>query len=142
MNPLLIGCAVAAIMLLIKFRLPEPFGGMAHMCGQASIPLMLLCVGAGLNFSALAAAPAYMIAGVGLRLIWGPIAMLISAELMGIHGLSKLVLVAAGSTPTAASGYVLARQMGGDDKLMAGLVTATTLLSALTIPLAQSLAAH
>jgi len=142
MNPLLLGCAVGAIMLLIKFRLPEPFGGIVHMCGQASIPLMLLCVGAGLNFTALAKAPSYLIAGTALRLLWGPLAMLISAELMGIQGLSKLVLVAAGATPTASSGYVLARQMGGDDKLMAGLVTATTLLSALTLPLALSLAAH
>ncbi len=142
MNPLLIGCAIGALMLLVKFRIPEPFGGIVHMFGQASVPLILLCVGAGLNFKAVAAAPAYMTAGIALRLLWGPTAMLISAELMGIQGLSKLVLIAAGSTPTAASGYVLARQMGGDDKLMAGLVTATTLLSAITIPLALSLAAR
>lgn len=142
MNPLLLGCAVGALMLLFKVRIAEPFGGIVHMFGQASVPLMLLCVGAGLNFKAVAAAPSYMVAGIALRLIWGPVAMLISAELMGIQGLSKLVLVAAGSTPTAASGYVLARQMGGDDKLMAGLVTATTLLSAITIPLALSIAAR
>ena len=141
MNPLLLGCAIGALMLLVKFRIPEPFGGIVHMFGQASVPLMLLCVGAGLNFKAVAAAPAYMIAGIGLRLIWGPASMLIAAELLGMQGISKLVLIAAGSTPTAASGYVLARQMGGDDKLMAGLVTATTLLSAITIPLALSFAA-
>ena len=36
--------------------------------------------------------------------------------------------------PTSASSYVLARQMGGDGKLMAGIITATTLAAALTLP--------
>ena len=36
--------------------------------------------------------------------------------------------------PTATSAYILARQMGGDATMMAQTVAATTLLSAVTLP--------
>jgi malonate transporter and related proteins len=38
--------------------------------------------------------------------------------------------------PAAASSYVLARQMGGDSSLMAGLITAQTVLALPSIPFA------
>jgi hypothetical protein len=36
--------------------------------------------------------------------------------------------------PSAPAAYVLARELGGDAPLMAGLVTATTLIALVTIP--------
>jgi len=44
------------------------------------------------------------------------------------------VLVAVGATPGAAASYVLASEMGGDARLMAGHVTATTLLAFIAMP--------
>ena len=49
--------------------------------------------------------------------------------------MEALVLVVFSAIPTAPTAYVLTRQMGGDGTLMAGLVTAQTLLGVLTIPL-------
>ncbi|MET0544873.1 MAG: AEC family transporter [Caulobacterales bacterium] len=141
-NPLLLGSFGGGVLLLINFRIPEPLSTVVLLCGQASIPLILLCVGAGLNFGAVLNAPRYLLAGLMLRLAGGPLAMLLATEIWGLSGLAKAVAIAAGATPTAAAGYVLAREMGGDAELMAGLVTATTLLSAITIPLAVSLLAH
>ena len=45
------------------------------------------------------------------------------------------VALLVGSTPGAAASYVLARQMGGDAPLMAGIVAFTTAASLVTIPL-------
>ncbi len=50
-----------------------------------------------------------------------------------------LVLVAFGAMPTASSAFVLATRMGGDGSYVAGLVTASTLLGMLSIPLALAL---
>ncbi|MBT3809254.1 MAG: AEC family transporter, partial [Rhodospirillaceae bacterium] len=36
--------------------------------------------------------------------------------------------------PTAITSYVLARQMGGDHELMAGILTTQTLLAVFTVP--------
>ena len=40
----------------------------------------------------------------------------------------------AGALPCSASSYVLARQMGGDHGLVAGIITVQTLASALSLP--------
>ena len=41
--------------------------------------------------------------------------------------------------PTASSSYIMARQLGGDAPLMAGITAAQTVLAALAIPLAMAL---
>ena len=50
------------------------------------------------------------------------------------------VAVGIASTPTAAAGYTLAREMGGDARLMAAIITATTIFSFITMPIAITLA--
>jgi predicted permease len=45
------------------------------------------------------------------------------------------------SLPTASSAYILARQMGGDAPLMAGITAAQTIMAAATMPLALGLLA-
>jgi predicted permease len=37
--------------------------------------------------------------------------------------------------PTATSAYILARQLGGDDRLMATIVMSQTIFSAVTVPM-------
>jgi predicted permease len=64
-----------------------------------------------------------------------------AARLCGADPLSAAVAVGIGSTPTAAAGYTLAREMGGDAQLMAAIITATTIASFLTMPIALTLAA-
>ena len=39
------------------------------------------------------------------------------------------------SLPTAPSAYILARQLGGDARLMTGILTTQTALSIITLPL-------
>jgi predicted permease len=141
-NPLILGSGGGALLLLLRVRFPEPFSTVIDQVGGAGIPLILLCVGAGLNFHAIAQAPYKMALGTFLRLIVGPLCMALAAHLWGITGLAKAVMIGCGATPTAASAYILAREMGGDAKLMAGLVTATTLFSAFTIPLMLGWLAH
>jgi predicted permease len=58
-----------------------------------------------------------------------------AANAVGAGPLGAAVAAGLGATPTAAAGYTLAREMGGDAQLMAAIITATTLLSFLTMPL-------
>ena len=48
--------------------------------------------------------------------------------------IALVALMAIGAAPCAASAYVLAREMGGDAELMAGHVTATTILAFAALP--------
>jgi hypothetical protein len=53
-----------------------------------------------------------------------------------------IILIIYAATPTAASGFALARQMGGDYKLMASLITNQTLISFFTLPFTIYLASR
>jgi len=45
------------------------------------------------------------------------------------------VAILLAALPTATSSYILARQLGGDAPLMAGIISGQTLLAMVTIPL-------
>ena len=55
--------------------------------------------------------------------------------LFGVEGLPRTVALLAAAVPTAASSFVLAKQMGGDAPLMANLITLQILGAILTLPL-------
>ncbi len=75
-----------------------------------------------------------------LRLLVAPLVMFCLARGFHLGPLATAVAVGIGSTPTAAAGYTLAREMGGDARLMAAIITATTLISFITMPLMIALA--
>ena len=68
-----------------------------------------------------------------------PVALFAMAHLFRLDPVAAAVCAAIGSTSTAAASYTLAREMGGDARLMAGIVSATTLLSFITMPVAIAL---
>ena len=49
------------------------------------------------------------------------------------------VAILLAALPTATSAYILARQLGGDAPLMAGIISGQTLLAIVTIPLMLSI---
>ena len=53
---------------------------------------------------------------------------------VGLTGLTAKVVVIFHALPTAPSAYILARQMGGDARLMAGILTMQTALAIVTLP--------
>ena len=61
--------------------------------------------------------------------------MFLGCWLFGIGGTARTVAVIAAAVPTAASSFILARQMGGDATLMANLITVQVLLAVVTLPL-------
>jgi len=61
------------------------------------------------------------------------------ALLLGLGELPRAVLVMFAALPTASSAYILAKQLGGNATLMAGIITGETLISLLTLPVVLSL---
>ena len=109
--------------------------------GAAALPLGLMAVGAGLQLGALREAP-----GPGRRAaVDPPRGAAAAGPGAGARGRrcrrrSRPIVVAFAALPTASSAYVLAARMGGHGAYVAGLVTLSTLLGMLSVPLA--LAAH
>jgi predicted permease len=70
-----------------------------------------------------------------VKLLALPVAALGLARLMGLSGLYFDVALAFAALPTASSAYILAQRMGGDGRSVAWLISVSTLLAMLTLPL-------
>ena len=73
-------------------------------------------------------------AGTMLRLLIMPAVTAGLAYAIGLSSMVFQVAIICASAPVATSAYILSRQLGGDSKLMANLITLTTILSLFTIP--------
>jgi len=103
--------------------------------GAAALPVGIVCVGAGLDLAALRRPGPALTSGTLLRLIGMPLVAAGFATLFGVTGPALAATVIAASVPSAGSAYVLAKQMGGDARLMAEILTLQTVAAILTIPL-------
>jgi malonate transporter and related proteins len=138
-NPIIIGVAVGAALNLSGIGKPPLPKSRTPGRSAAALPLGLLAVGAGLDVASARAASGAVAQASLIKLIILPGLTALFGIVYGVHGLTLTVAVLFNSLPVAAAAYVLARQMGGDHRLMAGLVTAQTLLALPTIPIALML---
>lgn len=133
-NPLIIGCAIGALLNFTGIGLPLGSDAMLEIVGRAALPMGLLTVGAGLQLRVAWTARGAIGGGLLVKLLVMPAVAYGFAHLLGLGGLESQVLVLFAALPTATSAYILARQLGGDAALMAGVLTAQTAASALTLP--------
>ena len=134
-NPLIIACIVGLGLQGSGLGLPPVLAPTLEILGRAALALGLLAVGAGLDFSALRGAG--RIAGYtsALKLAALPALTGLLCLGFGVGGAAAAVAVLFNGLPTAPSAFILARQMGGDHRLMAGLITLQTALSLISLPL-------
>ncbi|MET0081643.1 MAG: AEC family transporter [Sedimenticola sp.] len=134
-NPFIIACVVGALLNLTGIGLSGSLYQAFDMLGSGALGIGLLVVGAGLEFSKVVEHRFLVAFGTCIRLLGMPLLMFIGAWLFGIEGMPLTVAVIAAAVPTAASSYILARQMGGDAPLMANLITVQVVTSVITLPL-------
>jgi hypothetical protein len=134
-NPILMACLVG---LALNFAHVPTIPGVFEtltLLGAAALPLGLIIAGAGLSFAYAAKRPWVLSLTSASKVILMPPLMWGLAKLYGGDSMAQGVALLCGAAPGAAASYVLARQMGGDAPLMAGIIALTTVTSALTIPL-------
>ncbi|MGE5545784.1 MAG: AEC family transporter [Solirubrobacterales bacterium] len=135
-NPLIAACVVGIALNALGIGLPPIVGPFLKILASASLPLGLLAVGAGLDLrglqgghGAVAAAAALCAKHALLPAVAG-----LAALGLGVDGLPLAVCVLYAGLPVAPNSYVLARQLGGDARLMAAIITVSTLVAAVTLP--------
>lgn len=138
-NPILVACAVGGLLNLLDAPPIPALSPALDLLGGAALPLGLIVAGAGLSFAYVAARRITVGTTAAVKLLLMPLLMVGLARLYGGSELVQGVVLACGAAPGAAASYVLARQMGGDAPLIAGVTAVTTVASALTIPLLLAL---
>ena len=105
------------------------------LLGSATLPVVLLCIGASMQFGGIHETFKAMALSSFIKLIVFPAYTVFMVWYMDVAMELAIILCIYAATPTASSAFALARQMGGDYRLMASLITQQTLLSLITLPL-------
>lgn len=140
MNPLILATLSGGLCLVLGLHPPQTAIDILRLLGQATIALGLLCVGAAIDLPQLRTSGVTVAGTAVVKLMLMPAVAFAACLLLGLTGAPVIAAVVCMATPAATSAYILARVMGGDAPLAANIVTATTLASLVTLPIAIALA--
>jgi malonate transporter and related proteins len=138
-NPLILGTVAGLLGNLLGLQLPEVARVTLTRVGSAALPLGLMAVGAGLRMGALRDSPGLAAGFLGIRHLVLPVVAIVLVQIAGLPPAQQTVVVAFSALPTASSAYVLATRMGGHGAFVAGLVSVSTLIGMVGLPLALAL---
>jgi len=133
-NPLVIACVVGFSLNALHLGLPPVIMPLLDILGRAALPIALMAVGAGLDFPDLVSNRWLAAKASTLKLLALPASAWALGTALGLEGQALHVTMLYATLPMSASSYVLAREMGGDAPLAAGMITASTLAAMLTMP--------
>ena len=134
-NPLILSTVAGLIANLAGLKFPETVATTLQRIGVAALPLGLMATGAGLHFGRLKSAPGLASVFMTVRHAVLPALAIGLTAVLALPPEQRLIIVLFAALPTASSAYVLAARMGGDGGYVAGLVTLSTLLGMLSVPL-------
>jgi len=138
-NPLIIGSLTGLVLNLSGLGLTESFDNLLMMLGKTALPMALLSVGAALRLRSIGSSVEMILLTSVIQFVVKPLTALFIGHLLGLEGLSVMIVVIFMAVPTAPSAYVLARQLGGNHQAMASIITVQTLLAFFTLPITLSL---
>jgi len=133
-NPIIIGCAIGWIVNSLAVPVPDWLMASMSILDRGTLPLALLCIGAGLILVMDRTQVVAMSASVILKLAVMPVISIVMCQYFGVTGLPMAIAVLFAGAPASTSSYILARQMGGNAPLMAAILSVQTILAALTLP--------
>lgn len=140
-NPLVVACVIGGALQASGLGLHPAIGGAFKALGQAALAMGLLCVGAALDLGAVRGDLGTALRASAVKFVLLPAVTLAACVMAGLTGPAAMVAVIFHTLPTASSSYILARQMGGDARLMASIIAFQTILAGLAMPVGAALAA-
>ncbi len=138
-NPLILACLSGMAFNLLGLKLPAMTENFTTIIGRGSLPLGLLAVGASLHVTSIKQAGHEVIYACLLKLILMPLLMWLSCTLFGVDNLSTAVAVLFAALPGSPLSYILAKQLGGDTRLMSAIIAVQTGISMVSLPVVIAL---
>ncbi len=138
-NPLLIATLAGVAWSFTGWSIPDPISVTLTRMGAASLACGLLAVGAALTLESAGRHAPIIGWFLSVKMLALPVAAWLLGTALGMSGVYFQVLVMFGALPTATSAYVLAVRMGGDGKSVALIISLSTLIGMITLPVAVGL---
>ncbi|MGU7780804.1 AEC family transporter [Burkholderia sp. PU8-34] len=137
-NPLVVACALGIAMQAGGVTFPAAVEPAVRALGAASMPLGLLCVGAALKFDAVRAWMQPVCIASAFKFMVMPVLTFVAGHAFGLTDVALTVALLFQALPTSSASYIMARQLGGDAALMAGITAFQTLAAALAMPVVMT----
>ncbi len=139
-NPGVIGTTIGLIIFLFSIKVPfvisEPIGFFAAL----NTPIPMLIVGYRLADASLKIKGGDAWLSMIIRLVISPVIMLAGLYFCGVKGAVLVACVIAASAPAAANTTMFSEKFDGDTGMSSALVSVTTLLSVITMPIIVGIA--
>ncbi|MFW5996849.1 MAG: AEC family transporter [Lentisphaeria bacterium] len=132
-NPLIIACVAGLLYSMAGLKLPAFVSRTCEAIGQMALPLALLGIGATLTFGAVKGVTGKSLAAASIKTLGAPLFGFMVASALQLSSLEMRIALLYLACPTAVTSYVMAQQMGGDDRLATGIVVVSTLMSAVSL---------
>ena len=132
-NPIILGILAGLPFSLLQVDFPPMLSKGLDMLASCATPVALISIGAGFEGAKAIKKLAPTCAATFIKLILLPVIFLPIAAWMGFRDQAMVALVILCGAPSTVSGYVMAKNMGGDHVLAASIVVLSTALSAITL---------
>lgn len=132
-TPVIYGAVIGTTLLVTDYQLPDWVSGTVSLLGGLLIPMMLLALGNTLGGFKVARLPFASFWGL-VRLAVGLLIAVLIAEILGLEGVPRGVLILQGAMPAAIFSYLFAARYDHAPDDVAGIVLMSTLFSVLTLP--------
>ncbi len=134
-HPIILACLLAILCNAFGVVLPKPIFNTFDMLGKAAVPIGLIIVGGALDIKAIRGSGKFIFSSAFAKLLLTPLIAIAIAKWLGVEGLKLHILTLYATLPTAAATYLLAKKMGGNAPLMAGIIVFETAAAFLTMSL-------
>ncbi|MDO4271071.1 MAG: AEC family transporter [Eubacteriales bacterium] len=132
-NPIILGILAGLPFSLLQIDFPPMLSKGLDLLAGCATPLALLSIGAGFEGAKAVKKLGPTCAAVFIKLIGLPLLFLPVAALLGFTGQTMVALVILYGAPSTVTGYVMAKNMGGDHVLASSIIVLSTALSAVTL---------
>lgn len=132
-NPLIIACIIGGSINFLGIHFPLLINNTLEILSKAALPMGLLSVGFGLVIKEIKSSKSELIISSIAKHLIMPILIFVFAKYFELDNIMISILVLFAVLPTAPTSFILARQLGGDIRLMSSIITVQTLISALFI---------
>ena len=112
-NPLIIACTAGIMVNLSGIKLPHSLLDTANFLGESALPLALLAVGAGLQIGSVFRNKLAISLSSVAKLLLLPTITWEACILFDVNTEIAKIAILYAAVPTATSGFILAKQMGG-----------------------------
>jgi malonate transporter len=139
-NPLIIAIALGFLFSGLELKLPIVVYDAARYLSQMTLPLALICIGGALSLTEMKRSSGLSAIVVFAKLVIVPVAVTVSAYLLGFRGVELGCVLLMFASPTATASFIMVRKMGGNYALASNIIVISSLSSALSISILLYLA--